>query len=68
VSAWPTNDQGATTASAPPSTRTATWCTKDTFCSLAVTRGVIPSWLEQQTGVAWATLKKHYAKYIPDQG
>jgi hypothetical protein len=42
--------------------------TKDTFCSLAVTRGVNPSWLEQQTGVAWATLKKHYAKYIPDQG
>jgi hypothetical protein len=29
---------------------------------------VNPSWLEQQTGVAWATLKKHYAKYIPDQG
>jgi len=28
---------------------------------------VNPSWLEQQTGVAWATLKKHYAKYIPDQ-
>jgi len=28
------------------------YCTKDTFCSLAVTRGVIPSWLEQQTGVA----------------
>ena len=27
-----------------------------------------PSWLEQQTGVAWATLKKHYAKYIPEQG
>jgi integrase len=44
------------------------YCTKDTFCSLAVTRGVNPSWLEQQTGVAWATLKKHYAKYIPDQG
>jgi len=44
------------------------YCTKDTFCSLAVTRVVNPSWLEQQTGVAWATLKKHYAKYIPDQG
>ena len=44
------------------------YCTKDTFCSLAVTRGVNPSWLEQQTGVAWATLKKHYAKNIPDQG
>jgi hypothetical protein len=29
---------------------------------------VNPSWLEQQTGVAWATLKKHYAKYIPDEG
>ena len=44
------------------------YCTKDTFCSLAVTRGVNPSWLEQQTGVAWATLKKHYAKYVPDEG
>jgi hypothetical protein len=29
---------------------------------------VNPAWLEQQTGVAWATLKKHYAKYIPEQG
>src|SRR5262249_40531882 len=29
------------------------YCTKDTFCSLAVTRGVNPSWLEQQTGVVW---------------
>lgn len=44
------------------------YCTKDTFCSLAITRGVNPAWLEQQTGVAWATLKKHYAKYIPEQG
>ena len=32
------------------------------------TRGVNPAWLEQKTGVAWATLKKIYAKYIREQG
>ncbi len=27
-----------------------------------------PAWLEQQTGVAWGTLRKHYGKYMPRQG
>lgn len=44
------------------------YATKDTFVSLAMTCGVKPAWLEQQTGVAWATLKKHYGRYMPRQG
>jgi len=27
-----------------------------------------PAWLEQQTGVAWATLKKHHGKCMPRPG
>jgi hypothetical protein len=41
------------------------YATKDTFVSLAITCSVNPAWLEQQTGVAWATLRKHYGKYMP---
>ena len=44
------------------------YATKDTFVSLAMTRNVNPAWLEQQTGVAWATLKRHYGKYMRRQG
>jgi integrase len=44
------------------------YATKDTFVSLAMTCNANPAWLEQQTGVAWATLRKHYGKYMPRQG
>ena len=44
------------------------YTTKDTFVSLAMTCNANPAWLEQQTGVAWATLKKHYGRYMPRQG
>jgi hypothetical protein len=44
------------------------YTTKDTFVSLAMTCNASPAWLEQQTGVAWATLRKHYGKYMPRQG
>ena len=44
------------------------YATKDTFVSLAMTCSANPAWLEQQTGVAWATLRKHYGKYMPRQG
>jgi len=40
------------------------YTTKDTFVSLALrVRG--PLWVERQTGVAYATLRKHYAKWMP---
>ncbi len=40
------------------------YSTKDTFVSLALrVRG--PLWVERQTGVAYATLRKHYAKWMP---
>ena len=44
------------------------YTTKDTFVSLAMTCNASPAWLEQQTGVTWATLRKHYGKYMPRQG
>ena len=38
---------------------------KDTFVSVALrVRG--PVWTEKQTGVAYAILDKHYAKWMPD--
>jgi integrase len=41
------------------------YTTKDTFVSIALrVRG--PRWVEKQTGVAYATLAKHYAKWMPD--
>ena len=43
------------------------YTTKDTFVSLALrVRG--PLWVERQTGVAYATLRKHYAKWMPQEG
>ncbi len=42
------------------------YATKDTFVSLALrVRG--PLWVERQTGVAYATLRKHYAKWMPQE-
>ena len=40
------------------------YCTKDTFVTTALQANVKVAWLETQTGVAWATLRKHYGKWI----
>jgi integrase len=44
------------------------YCTKDTFVSFALKAGVRIAWLEQQTGVAYATLRKHYGEWMPGEG
>jgi hypothetical protein len=42
------------------------YCTKDTYVSAALKAGVRIERLEEQTGVAYATLRKHYAKWLHD--
>jgi len=42
------------------------YSTKDTFVSTALELGATNAWLEQQTGVAYATLRKHYGKWMPE--
>jgi hypothetical protein len=37
---------------------------KDIYISLAFTKGVTLSWLWEQTGVAMATVLKHYGRFI----
>jgi len=37
---------------------------KDTYMSLALTNGVSLTWLSEQTGVAVATILKHYGRFI----
>ena len=44
------------------------YTTKDTFVTTALRSGVKIAWLEQQTGVAYATLKRHYGKWMPREG
>jgi hypothetical protein len=41
------------------------YSTKDTFVTTALDPGVTIAWLEQQTGVLYATLRKHYGKWMP---
>jgi hypothetical protein len=41
------------------------YSTKDTFVTTALDAGVRIAWLEQQTGVLYATLRKHYGKWMP---
>ena len=41
------------------------YSTKDTFVTTALTAGVKIAWLEEQTGVAYATLKRHYGNWMP---
>jgi hypothetical protein len=41
------------------------YSTKDTFVTTALDAGVTIAWLEQQTGVLYATLRKHYGKWMP---
>jgi integrase len=40
------------------------YATKDPYVSTALTRGVNLAWLSEQTGVADATLRRHYGKFI----
>ena len=44
------------------------YSTKDTFVTTALIAGVKIAWLEQQTGVAYATLRRHYGKWMPTEG
>jgi len=41
------------------------YSTKDTFVTTALDAGVTIAWLEQQTGVTYATLRKHHGKWMP---
>jgi len=41
------------------------YCTKDTFVTTALEAGVKIAWLEQQTGVRYETLRKHYGRWMP---
>jgi hypothetical protein len=42
------------------------YCTKDTYVSMVLQTVRDPRWVEEQTGVALATLKTHYEKWMPD--
>jgi integrase len=44
------------------------YCTKDTFVTTALNAGVKIAWLENQTGVNYATLRRHYGKWLPTEG
>lgn len=44
------------------------YATKDSFVSLAMSRGVDPVWLQEQTGVCFETLKRHYGKWLRTEG
>ncbi len=44
------------------------YATRDTFVTTALQAGVKVAWLEAQTGVAYATLKRHYGKWITPAG
>jgi integrase len=43
------------------------YTTKDTCVTTAIKRGVKIGWLESQTGVSYATLKRHYGKWLRDE-
>ena len=40
------------------------YSTKDTYISVALTNGVSLTWLSEQTGVAVATILKHYGRFL----
>jgi hypothetical protein len=44
------------------------YCTKDTFITAALNAGVKIAWLENQTGVNYSTLRRHYGKWMPTEG
>src|SRR5262245_12891454 len=41
------------------------YCTKDTFVTTALQLNANIAWLEAHTGVAYATLRKHYGRWLP---
>ncbi len=43
------------------------YCMKDTFVTTALGVGVKVAWLEQQTGVRYDTLRRHYGKWVPPE-
>jgi integrase len=43
------------------------YCMKDTFVTTALSVGVKIPWLEQQTGVRYDTLRRHYGKWVPPE-
>lgn len=44
------------------------YSTKDTFVTTALQAGVKIAWLENQTGVNYGTLRRHYGKWMPTDG
>ena len=40
------------------------YTTKDTFVTTALHAGAKPAWLEQQTGVRYETLRRHYGRWM----
>jgi hypothetical protein len=44
------------------------YSTKNTYVSHALTAGISPALLEEQTGVRYETLKKHYGKWLRTEG
>jgi hypothetical protein len=40
---------------------------KDTFVTTAMNVVGKIAWLEQQTGVRWDTLRRHYGKWVPPE-
>ncbi len=43
------------------------YCTKDTYVTTALHAACRIEWLEAQTGVAYATLRKHYGRWVHDE-
>lgn len=44
------------------------YCTKDTFVTRVLQAGAKIAWLEAQTGVNYATLRRHYGQWMPSEG
>jgi hypothetical protein len=44
------------------------YCTKDTFVTTCLQVGVRIAWLESQTGISYARLRRHYGKWMPREG
>jgi integrase len=40
------------------------YSTKDSYISSALTAGVNPTWLEEQTGVRYETMRRHYGRWL----
>ena len=44
------------------------YATKDSYVSLAMSRGVDPVWLQEQSGVRFETLRRHYGVWMRGEG